>query len=322
MKLGLFLVLFQDRELEAALDRCVELGLQTVEIGTGGYPGTAHCDPAALLANDAAVDAFADAVASRGLEISALSCHGNPLHPDERAAADYDAVYRRTLELASRLGLDTVCLFSGCPGTPAGGGVPNWVTTAWPPEYAELLEWQWRERVVPYWVDAAAEAGRAGVRLAFEMHPGFSVYNPRTLLRLREAVGEVVGANFDPSHLVWQGIDPLVAIRELGRAGAIFHVHAKDVRVDLVNTARDGVLDPRHYSEVRDRAWSFRTVGFGHGRLFWRELVSELRVAGYDGAISIEHEDPLLSVDEGLGRAIELLRDSLLYDGIPEMWWA
>ncbi|MEA2180303.1 MAG: hypothetical protein QOG77_3600 [Solirubrobacteraceae bacterium] len=323
MKLGVLTVLYADRSLEEVLDRAVELGLDAVELGTGNYPGDAHCKPDELLADRARADALRRAVAERGLVISALSCHGNPLHPDGSVAEAHHGVWRRTLELAELLEIDVVNTFSGCPGDGPGARAPNWVTCPWPPDFAEVQRWQWDEVVVPYWQREAEEAARRGVRgIGLEMHPGFVVYNPETLLRLRAAAGDRIGANFDPSHLVWQGIDPVEAVRELGRAGAIFHAHAKDTYVDAGNVRRNGVLDTKPYDEVLDRAWTFRTVGYGHGEELWRQLISMLRAVGYDDVLSIEHEDMLASVDEGLERAVALLRGVLLRAPAGQMWWS
>jgi sugar phosphate isomerase/epimerase len=322
MKLGVLTVLYADQPLDAVLDRAVELGLDAVELGTGNYPGNAHCDPAALLADPAALAALREAVASRGLEISALSCHGNPLHPDHETAEAHHAVWRWTLELANALEVGVVAAFSGCPGEGPGARHPNWVTCPWPPEFAELLAWQWDECAIPYWSEEARQAEAQGVRIALEMHPGMLAYNPETLLRLRAATGPALGANFDPSHLMWQGIDPVLAIRDLGAAQALHYVHAKDTRVDAANVARNGVLDTKGYAQVLERAWSFRTVGYGHGASTWRDIVSALRLAGYDGVLSIEHEDALASRDEGLERAVALLRSVILGDMPGEMWWS
>jgi sugar phosphate isomerase/epimerase len=311
VKLGVFTVVCGDLPLTAALDRVVALGLDAVEIGTGNYPGDAHN-----------VAELKREVEARGLEISALSCHGNPLHPDAELARRSHETFRRTLELANELEVGTVIGFSGCPGDGPTAAQPNWVTCAWPPEYLEVLEWQWSERAIPYWTEEARVAREAGVRVALEPHPGFLVYNPETALRLREAAGPEIGVNVDPSHFVWQGIDPLLAIRELGNAGAIFHVHAKDVYVDPHNRARNGVLDTKHYSRFGERSWSFRSVGYGQGEKFWRDFVSALRIVGYDGVLSIEHEDGLASVEEGLSKAVDVLRAVVLRESPAEMWWA
>jgi sugar phosphate isomerase/epimerase len=323
VKLGFLTVLYADRPLEAALDRAMDLGLDAIELGTGNYPGDAHCKPDELLREPAKAAALRAAVESRGLAISALSCHGNPLHPRDEIARAHHDTWRLTLQLAELLEVDVVNTFSGCPGDGPSARSPNWVTCPWPPDYSELLEWQWTDRVIPYWSAEVEEAGRRGVRgIGLEMHPGFVVYNPETLLKLRAAAGERIGANFDPSHLVWQGIDPIEAVRELGRAGAIVHAHAKDTYVDAGNVRRNGVLDAKPYERVVDRAWTFRTVGYGHDESMWRALVSALRVAGYDGVLSIEHEDMLASRDEGLERAVALLRGVVLREPAGEMWWS
>ena len=322
MKLGVFTVLFANEQLETALDRVVDAGLDCVEIGTGNYPGDAHCRPAELLADTSALAAFRRSIESRGLEISAFSCHGNPLHPRQEVAASSHETFVRTVELAGRLGVGRVNLFSGCPGDSDSADYPNWVTCAWPTEYADLLEWQWREKVIPYWQEQAAMAGEAGIRLGFEMHPGFVVYNPRTLLRLREACGEAVGANLDPSHLFWQGIDVETAIAELGRHNAIFHVHAKDTAINPRNAALNGVLDTVPLGNVADRSLVFRTVGYGHGELDWRQILSALRLAGYDDVISIEHEDALLSIEEGFEKGVAFLRSVMpTQPPLTEAWW-
>jgi sugar phosphate isomerase/epimerase len=320
MKIGVFDPVFGTMALEAMLDRVKGLGLEAVEIGAGNYPGNERCNPGVLLADERAFQRFRDAFASRELAISALSCHGNPLHPDSAVATHDDAVFRDTVKLAGRLGLGQVNLFSGCPGDSPSAVRPNWVTCAWPPDYLETLDWQWNEVVIPYWREAGSYASDHGVRLAFEMHPGFVVYNPASLFRLREAVGEVIGANLDPSHLFWQQIDPLIAIRELG--AAIFHVHAKDTAIDPVNVARNGVLDVGTYAKPGERSWIFRSVGDGHDLLFWKQFVSALRLVGYDHVLSIEHEDILASVDDGLHRAIATLREAVLGEPSASMWWA
>jgi len=320
MKLGIFTVLFQQLSLEAMLDHVAGMGLQAVELGTGAFPGDAHCKPDELLKSHEKAQAFRKAVESRGLIIDALSCHGNPLHPERATAAEYDRIFRNTVLLASEMEVPVVNLFSGCPGDSDGAKYPNWVTCTWPPDFGTILKWQWEAKVIPYWQEAGKFAADHGVKLAFEMHPGFVVYNPETLLKLRKAVGPVVGANYDPSHLYWQGIDPVASIRSL--AGAIHHFHAKDTYIDPTNTAINGVLDTKPYSELAQRSWTFRTVGFGHDQLAWRQMMSALRLAGYDYVISIEHEDPLLSIDEGFSKAVTFLKDVLLNEQPSTMWWA
>lgn len=306
--------------LEKALAYLHELGVEAVELGTGGFTNAAHCDCEALLADDKKAGEMKDLLSRYNMSICALSCHGNPVHPDERIAAADHMTFLRTVETAKKLGVDTVVTFSGCPGDHPGARHPNWVTCPWPEEYADILQYQWDEVLIPYWTKAAQTAGDNGVRIAIEMHPGFCVYNTETMLKLREATSHVIGANFDPSHLFWQGIDPIAAIRALG--DAIHYVHAKDCRINAYNVAKNGCLDTKHYGNEAERSWVFRTIGYGHSALVWKDICSALRMAGYDGAISIEHEDSLMSVNEGLEKAIAFMKESILRQTPSDMWWA
>jgi len=320
MKIGVFTVLFAQMPFEEALDYIASTGVEMVELGTGNYPGDAHVPLDRLLEDEGARKSLIKAVESRGLAISALSCHGNSLHPDSKIAKEHHETRRKTIRLAQMLGVDRVIDFSGCPGDGPSATKPNWVTCAWPPDYLEVLEWQWKERVIPYWKEEAKFAKEHGVRICFEMHPGFVVYNTETLLKLRDAVGDTIGANFDPSHLFWQGMDPVMCIKTLGEA--IYHVHAKDVRIDAANTSVNGVLDTKHYSDVLARSWVFRTVGYGHDLQTWRDMVSMLRAVGYDYVLSIEHEDSLMSVKEGFEKAVANLKKIVIEEPAGEMWWA
>jgi sugar phosphate isomerase/epimerase len=321
MKLGVFTVILRSMPLEQAMDYLAGLGVQTVEIGVGAYCGTDHCNPDELLESDAKAKAFLDAIHSRGLQISCLSVHGNPIHPNQSIARQHHADFERAVLLAAKLGVEVVTTFSGCPGGAPGDAQPNWVTCPWPPEYLDILDYQWKDVVIPYWTKTAAFAREHGIRkIAFEMHPGFVVYNPETLLRLRQAAGPEIGANFDPSHLIWQGIDPCAAVRAL--QGAIWHVHAKDTDVQKWNSTVNGVLDTKHYSDELNRAWLFRTVGYGSSRELWCDFISALRMTGYDHALSIEHEDSLMTTREGLEKAIRFLQGILLTEPKGAVTWA
>ncbi len=321
MKLGVLTVLFSDISLEETLKKLKALGVQAVEIGTGGFPGTAHADAAELLKNPEKIDGLLKLVKDYGMEISAFSCHGNPVHPDKKTAEGFDRDFRNTVLLAEKAGIDTINTFSGCPGDSPGSKYPNWVTCPWPDDFGKILDYQWNDVLIPYWKEAAAFANEHGMRkIAFEMHPGFCVYNPETLLRLREAVGDSIGANFDPSHLFWQGMDPVAAIRKL--KDCIFHFHAKDCRVDPQNTAVNGVLDTKHYGDEYNRSWVFRTVGYGHDYSTWKDIFSTLRTIGYDGFISIEHEDSLMSPTEGLEKAVSFLKQTMMFETTGDMFWA
>ncbi|PYV18681.1 MAG: xylose isomerase, partial [Acidobacteria bacterium] len=210
--------------------------------------------------------------------------------------------------------------FSGCPGDSDNAKFPSWSPTPWPPDFPELLKWQWEKKVIPYWKKRAKFAEDHGVRVAIEMHPGFAVYNPETMLKLRDAAGPAIGCNFDPSHMFWQGIDPCAAVRRLGEA--VFHVHAKDTKIYTVNATVNGVLDTKPYSDEIHRSFIFRTVGYGHDADFWCDLVSTLQMVGYDDVLSIEHEDSLMSIDEGLSKAAALLNQVVIKEKLQGMWWA
>lgn len=323
MKLGVFTVLFAaDKSFEEMLDHVAESGLDTVEIGTGGFPGGKYCDVQQLVEDDTKRNAFVDAVKRRGLEISALSCHSNPLHPNPKEAKEAHDTFQATVQLASQIGVDTVVTFSGCPGESDASKHSVWVTCPWPPEHLDVLKWQWEEKAIPYWKAQNEFLGKHGVRVAIEPHPGFVVYNTETMLRLRNECGDNIGVNFDPSHLFWQQMDPLLGIRQLAAANCIFHVHAKDTAIDLYNTNSNGVLDTKPYTDELNRSWIFRTVGYGHGEETWRKIVSELQLAGYEGAISIEHEDSLMSIDEGFQKAVALLKPLVIRKKLDSVWWA
>lgn len=319
MKLAAFTCWIGDRPLEEALDFLRSLGITSVEIGTGGYPGDAHCRPGELLADPAALARFQAAFASRGMEICAFSCMGNPLHPRPEIAGLHRRQFHDSVLLAARLGVSQVSTFSGCPGTPDDSRYPNWVTATFPSEFTDLLQWQWSERVIPYWREEAAYCAAHGVRVALEPHPGMVVYNTASALRLRHAVDERIGVTYDPSHMWWQQMDPLTVIRALGPA--IFHVHAKDTVLQVENTRRNGVIDLAPSEHLADRSWLFRTVGHGHDAQFWKALVAQLRLAGYQGAVSIEAEDPLLSRRESLTSAAALLHGAIAVEPIDAPWW-
>ena len=208
MKLGVLTVALGDMSLDAACKFLSEQGVQMVEIGCGGFPGTAHCNAAELLADENKQKEFLDTIHKYGLEISALSAHGNAVHPDKAIAKKFDEDLTNAILLAEKLGVPVVNTFSGCPGGSPEDKTPNWVTCPWPDDFSEILEYQWNDVLIPYWKEKVAFAKAHNVhKIALELHPGFCVYNTRSLLKLREAVGPEIGANLDPSHLIWQGMD-------------------------------------------------------------------------------------------------------------------
>lgn len=320
MKVGVFAVMFSQMKFEVALDYIQSVGVEAVEIGCGGYVGDTHCKPTQLLDDPAAIAALKRAVDERGLTISALSAHANPLHPNPEIGAAHRTYVTNAIRMAEKLGVDRIITFSGCPGGGPDDKTPNWVTCPWPFDFSTTLDYQWNEVMLPYWQKTAQFAADHGVKLAIEMHPGFCVYNPGTLLRLRAAIGPTIGANFDPSHLFWQQVDLTSAIRTLG--DAIFHFHAKDTRIDPLNAGLNGVLDMTPYRDYANRSWIFRTVGYGHGEEMWRDMVSNLRLVGYDGVLSIEHEDGLMSNREGFEKAVQFLRSVVIREPAGAAYWA
>jgi len=318
MRVGVFTPLLSQLSFPVVLQKLSALKIETVELATGNYPGDAHCK-LSMLGNPSEIAEFKQVLADNGASISALSCHGNPLHPNTERAKHDQEVGRKTILLAEKLGVPVVIDFSGCPGDSPDAKAPNWVTCPWPPDYLEVLDWQWNEVVAPYWTQRAKFAQDHGVKIAVEMHPGFVVYSPETMLRLREITGPVIGCNYDPSHMFWQNIDPIVAIRVLG--DCIFHVHAKDTQLYPSNLPRTGVLDTKPYTDERHRAWIFRTCGYGHSEKWWKEFVSTLRICGYDYVLSIEHEDSLLSPEEGLTKAAAFLNNVIIRERPAAAWW-
>lgn len=319
MKVGVFTALLASLSLDQVLEKLKKLGVSTVELGTGNYPGGPHCS-LEMLGNRAALKEFKQKLDDNGFTISALSSHGEPLHPDPAIAKANQEISRKTILLAEKLGVPVVIDFSGCPGDSDKAKYPNWVTCAWPPHFQEVLAWQWEKKVAPYWIKQGKFAADHGVKIGIEMHPGFVVYSPETMLKLRSIAGKSVGCNYDPSHMFWQGIDPIAAVRILG--DAIVHVHAKDTQIYPINLPMTGVLDTKSYTGERSRSWIFRTCGYGHGAEWWREFISTLRMYGYDNVLSIEHEDSLMSAEEGLTKAVRFLSELVIQERPGVAYWA
>ncbi len=320
MKLGVLTALFADKPLNGIIPYLSGLGVQMVEIGTGGFVGNPHCDVEKMLIDPIAREQYSDLLSEYDMGISAFSCHGNPVHPQKELAEQYHKQFENSVILAEKMNVDIVVTFSGCPGTDSGGQYPSWVTCPWPDDFGKVLEYQWEEVLIPYWQKAGKFAADHGIKIALELHPGFCVYNTETLLRLREAVGDVIGANLDMSHLFWQGMEPIHVIRKLGKA--IHYFHAKDTKIDIINTQTNGVLDTKHYSDEINRSWIFRTVGYGHGISVWKDIITNLRMAGYDKTISIEHEDSIMSSSEGLEKAVAFLKEVVMFEDKGELYWA
>jgi sugar phosphate isomerase/epimerase len=297
------------RPFEEVAKVSAELGLSGLEICMGNWSGAPHADLQSLLESKEKRRDFLSVLERNGLSLAALNCSGNQLHPvdgERQSKVVYD-----TVRLAELLGVGSIVLMSGLPAGGPNDVRPNWITTAWPSEHAEILEWQWHEKLLPYWTKLAVTARNCGVtELCIEMHGDQLVYNVPTLLKLRKEIGQIVGANLDPSHLFWMGADPLAAIAALG--DAIHHVHAKDTFMNQAALDLTGRLETIGHENVRDRSWSYITVGYGHDEKWWREFCYGLRLNGYDGWLSIEHEDIVLSRMEGMRRSVDLLQRVLI----------
>lgn len=312
MQIGLITDSVGQLSFDDALDLATQLGLSSVEVATGNWSEAPHIDLASLVVSDQARDEFAGKIDDRGLRISALNANGNQLHPV--TGPQHDKILRDTIHLAGALGVPTVVCMSGLPA-PRNDSIPNWITTSWPPENLAVLAYQWDEVAIPYWKELTAFARDRGVRLAVEACFSQLVYNASTMLRLIETVGDdVVGANLDPSHLMWMGADIPTVIRALGKS--IIHVHAKDMRINTVVAGRDGLLDTTPMANADARAWNYVTLGLGQpaGETFWADFVYTLRSVGYDGTLNIEHEDVLVNSVEGVGRAAEMLKRIVLFE--------
>jgi sugar phosphate isomerase/epimerase len=302
VKLGLYSDSLGALNLPDVLNFCSMKGLTHIELGTGNWSSAPHVDLDALVTSADRRSELAGLLASRNISLSALNCSGNPLHPGEEGQRNRD-VTRKTIMLAARIGLDRIVTMSGCPAGP-GDRHPNWITTCWPPETTQILEWQWKEHVLPYWRETVAFARDHGVRLAFEMHGNQCVYNVESFERLRDAHGDSVGLNFDPSHMLWMGADPIAVARRV--AGSVYHVHAKDTRVEAASRI-NGRLDAKTVKPVAGRSWNFVAVGLGQDRAFWACLIDELRAGGYDDVMSIENEDYSLGPEDAVSQAIACL---------------
>jgi sugar phosphate isomerase/epimerase len=320
MKLGAFSALFGDKNLDETCKYFSSLGLQAIELGSGGVCGKDHCNPEELLNDKSKFNAFKETFKKYDLEISAFSVHGNPVHPDKDKAEAYNKDFKDTILLAEKLGISRVMNFSGCPGDCPNSKYPNWVIQPWPDDFLTVLDYQWNEVLFPFWSKWAKFAKDHGVnKICIEPHPGFAVYNPETMLKLRNEIGEVIGCNFDPSHFFWQGINPSAAIRKLGPA--IYNFHAKDSSEDMLNISVNGRLDAKPYTDEINRAWFFRVLGYGHDDVVWKDMISNLIMVGYDDVISIEHEDSLMTAKEGFEKAVEFLKRIIVFERSKGTWW-
>ncbi len=304
MKLGFVSDSLGAMSFTEMLDQAERMGVSGVEVNTCGWSTAPHCKMDDLLGNASAQKAFKSEFSRRGLEIISLNANGNPLHPtDLKQGEDL----KKTIRLAGEMGIKKVCTMSGLPAGSANDVMPNWVVSSWPPETQDILRYQWEEKLIPFWADIVALCKKHGVeQIALEMHGNQCVYNVPSLFKLREALGPVIGANLDPSHLFWMGADPLIAAEALGEA--VYHVHAKDTFLNTPKQATTSLLENGSLMDIPARSWSYITLGFGHGEEWWRQFCYRLKMGGYDGWLSIEHEDVLLNSLEGLEKSVDLLK--------------
>jgi sugar phosphate isomerase/epimerase len=306
VRIGLVLEAFLDRTLEEVLDFLAASapGVTDLEVGVGGFAPAPHCDARLLVRDDASRRRWLDRIESRGFRVSALNVSGNPLHADPERARVHDRELRDAIRLAALLGVDRVVAMAGCPAGAAGDRTPHFDAGGWLPYLAGTYERRWREVVLPYWQELAtvARAEHEGVLICLELHPGTYAHNLETFERIAQ-LGDNVAANLDPSHLFWQQMDPLAFCVRLSRIG---HAHAKDVVFNRGELGLNGLLDHRWSATDPDAPWTFATPGRGHDAEWWSEFVSALAARGVE-SISIEHEDPTMSAEEGVIEAARLL---------------
>lgn len=307
-RIGLVTEAFADRPLTDVMDWLARAcpAVTDLEIGTGGYAPTGHCDLALLLRDESARRTWLEAITSRGFRVGALNVWGNPLHPDSAIATRHDADLRDTIRLAALLGVDRIVALAGCPPGHTGDRTPHFAGGGWLPYLEGIHDAQWQEAVVPYW-SALAEFSveeHPELLICLELHPGTVVYNVETFNRIA-GLGDAICANIDPSHFFWMGMDPIAVVEAIGdRAG---HCHGKDVVFDAPSLALNGLLDRRWPRPPTEMPWNFAVVGRGRDREWWTRFVRKLLEVGRVNSLSIEHEDPSVSADEGVPAAAAVL---------------
>lgn len=297
---------------EEMVQTAARIGVESLEIGCGNWSSAPHIEPDAMLASKEKRDRWMRTIKEHGLTVEALNCSGNALEPNARGRA-HEEVVQKTFALAELLGVRKIVMMSGLPGGNATDTCANWVTTCWPPSCQEMLDYQWNEVLIPYWEKTVQRAKDCGITaIALENHGAQCVYNAETLLRLRAAVGTMVGMNLDPSHHLWMGGDPIDMALVL--QGAIHHVHAKDLRRERHRFAAQGGLETKFFDRVAERSWNYVGLGYGMDRRQWKEFFSVLAIGGYDGAVSLEIEDQTMPTLTAIKKSIAFLHDVLPRD--------
>lgn len=312
MKLSLVTDVLEKLTFTEMLDKVQkEYGLTAVELSAGGWQLAPHVDTEKLLNDSNALKQFKEELSSRGMHISALNCSGNPLSPGELGSLHTKTSYE-TIELAEKLGVTKIVMMSGLPAGGPEDKVPNWIssTISWPDYMPGVLSYQWNQVAIPWWKKFVKFANEHGVtKIALEAFPSQLVYNPQTLMKLRNAVGNTIGINFDPSHFFAMGIDPIVAVRSL--KGAIYNVHGKDTRIERSLVDVNGLPETKPVTDSINRTWNYVAVGCGHDLQWWKESFSVLKMVGYDDYVSLEMEDLTMSVEAGLRTSIDALSASI-----------
>ncbi|WP_431805057.1 sugar phosphate isomerase/epimerase family protein [Halobacillus andaensis] len=312
MKTGLVTDILSYMPFEEMLDTCRELGIETLELGCGNWSSAPHLDLDGLLESADKRKQLLETIQSRGLEISALNCSGNQLEPTAQGEK-HAGVVEKTFKLAGLLGVKTVVMMSGCPSAGPSDTVPNWITHPILPPHFDTLDWQWNEVAFPSWEKAVKVAKNSGVEKIAIENLGFNlVHNPETLLKLRNEVGEMVGMNLDPSHLFWMGGDPIAAARTLGNA--IYHVHAKDVRIERGINDVNGLIDVKPMESFADRSWNYVALGYGHSVEYWKEFFTVVKMMGYEGPVVLEMEDLTMDPLTGVKKSMDVLKETLPRD--------
>jgi sugar phosphate isomerase/epimerase len=327
MKLGAYTAVLHDKPIAETLQVLGDLGLASAEVNSGGFLPAPHLPIADLRESKDAREEYLGQFDAAGITLTALNCNGNPLHPDPQVRDKHGQDIRDAIELGALLGVRRVVTMSGLPGSDAGGRLPSWTVLPWDSAYLDARDYQWNEVALPFWRDIQSRAADADVKVCIEMHPHNIVYNPATLLRLVEQINAThVGAEMDPSHLFWQGIDPVAAVEALGEL--VYNAAAKDTRINQAASV-NGVLDDRHtrvrpdepgavslggrYTLSRwpeNSSWDFVAVGRGHDVEFWSRFLAALKKVDPDMAVNIEHEDQELDQVEGLRYAARSLLEA------------
>ena len=313
MEIGLVTNCFVDKTWEDVCRISSENNINILEVAAGGLCGKNVCDPNKLVSDNFEFNKFKKTAKKYNIKIKEFTCIGNFLHPQKQIADEYIKDMEAVIELASKLDVNIINTLAGLPGAAEDAKYPNFIALPYPPEFNDYVKWQWEERIIPFWKKMTGRARKYNIKFGFEILAGDSIFNPSALMRLREEVGaEEISCKFDPTHLWWQGIDPIIALKYL--KDLIISVHAQDCGINKEVVSLNGFLDFRDYSFLNERPWIFKLVGYGHSEEFWKKFIGNLRLIGYDGSINIEHLDAIISVNEGIKKGYEFLKNIIFFE--------